>query len=278
MQPETQTKLLALNQRFYATVADPFDATRLATPPGKVALVTRLPLRNRVKPTPVLDIGCGNGRLAWLLEERGKPIDYVGVDANPDLLTRAQLHTLALHHVQARFVQADLADPTWTEAVPRPAKGFAVVVCLATLHHLPGMDLRRRVMQDLAALVAPTGLIAISTWQFLTSVRMAAKVLDWAVVGIDPNTVDPGDALLPWQQGGYAVRYVHQVDATEVADLAAHAGLRVVDSYLADGKEGNLNLYTLLRRTPEGSSVDPGTPSVPRNARKKRQEMHHEEQ
>ncbi len=268
MQPETQTKLLALNRRFYATVADPFDATRMATPPGKVELVTRLPLGASAQPTTVLDVGCGNGRLAWLLEARGRPIDYVGVDANDHLLTRAREHTQALQQVQARFVQADLSDPEWIQTVPRPPRGFAVVGCLATLHHLPGVDLRRRVLGDLAALVAARGLIAISTWQFLTSLRMSAKVVDWAAVGIDPTTVDPGDALLPWQQGGYAVRYVHQLDAAEVADLAAHAGLRVVDRYQADGKEGNLNLYTLLRRAPGGSSIAPRTRSVPKHAPK----------
>lgn len=274
MHPDTQAQLLALNRRFYATVAEPFDATRLATPPGKVELVARLPLAGGAPPTTLVDVGCGNGRLAWLLEERGLPVDYVGVDANAELLTRAAAHTADLRHVQARWVQADLADPDWIEAVPRPASGFDVVVCLATLHHLPGIALRRRVVRGVAALVAVDGLIALSTWQFLSSARMASKVVAWDAVGIDPATVDPGDALLPWQQGGYAVRYVHQIDAAEVAALAAQAGLEVVDSYQADGKEGNLNLYTLLRPVPGGSTAGSGNEAAPA----RREETHHEEQ
>jgi SAM-dependent methyltransferase len=256
MQPQSQIQLLALNRRFYATVADPFDATRQATPAGKVELVARLPLQGDGGPVRVIDVGCGNGRLAWLLAARGLPIDYVGVDANRELLTRAQAHTQTLAQVQTHFVQADLADPAWRNALPCSAHGFGVVACLATLHHLPGADLRRRVMGELASLASPTALIALSTWQFLTTPRMAAKTLDWSVVGIDPATVDPGDALLPWQQGGYAVRYVHQIDAAEIAELAAQTGLQVVESFRADGKEGNLNLYTLLRHAPAGTEVD----------------------
>jgi 2-polyprenyl-3-methyl-5-hydroxy-6-metoxy-1,4-benzoquinol methylase len=252
MDLQTQQQLLALNKRFYATVAEPFDATRLAPSVGKRELVKRLPLetiRHAAAPSPtVADIGCGNGRLAWLLDERGVSLDYVGVDANAQLLALAQAHTANLRHVRPRFVQADLAQPDWLARIPRPTTGFDIVTCLATLHHLPSYDLRQAVMQGLAELVALGGIVAISTWQFLTSPRFTAKLVDWVDVGIDPAQVEPGDALLPWHQGGYAVRYVHQLDMEEVAALAAQAGLEVEATYFADGKEGNLNLYVLLKR------------------------------
>jgi tRNA (uracil-5-)-methyltransferase TRM9 len=251
MNPQTQQQLLRLNQHFYATVAEPFDATRLAPQPGKVELVARLPLDQNDqgnRAPSVADIGCGNGRLAWLLDERGITIDYVGVDANAQLLALAESHTADLHHVRTRFVQADMAQPNWTYTIPQPVQGFDIVTCLATLHHLPGYDLRAVTMQALAALVAPGGVVAISTWQFLTSPRFQAKLIDWAEMDIDPKQVEPGDALLPWQQGVSAVRYVHQLDLDEVTALAALAGLHVEETYFADGKEGNLNLYALLRR------------------------------
>jgi hypothetical protein len=129
--------------------------------------------------------------------------------------------------------------------------GFDIVTSLATLHHLPGYALRCAVVQQLAALVKAGGVIAISTWQFLTSPRFTAKLVDWSEVGIDAAQVEPGDALLPWQQGGYAVRYVHQIDMDEVTALAAAAGLAIEATYFADGKEGNLNLYALLRKPQE---------------------------
>lgn len=253
MDPAVQTQLLALNRRFYEQVAEPFDATRRATPPGKVALVARLPLDTEADGTPVtlLDVGCGNGRLAWLLDERPGAGDgciaYTGVDGNAALLDAARGHTQTLRHVTARFVQADLAAPDWPTRIDGAADGFDIAVCLATLHHFPGFALRARLLSQIAGLVKPGGLIAISTWQFLANERMARKVLPWAEIGLDAAAVELGDALLPWRQAVYAVRYVHQIDAAEVAALADTAGLSIVDSYRADGKEGNLNLYTLFR-------------------------------
>jgi tRNA (uracil-5-)-methyltransferase TRM9 len=265
-----QQQLLSLNQHFYATVAEPFDATRLAPSAGKSELVRRLPFSPLFSSigaenkgtkgdggATLADIGCGNGRLAWLLEERGLPLAYVGVDGNAQLLAAAQSHTADLRHVRARFVLADLGEPDWPMLLPNPAQvgaapegevGYDIVTCLATLHHLPGYDLRRATVERLAALVVPGGVVAISTWQFLTTPRFSTKVVDWAEVGIDATQVEPGDALLPWNQGGYALRYLHQIDMDEITALATAAGLTVETTYFADGKEGNLNLYAILRR------------------------------
>src|SRR4051794_11437556 len=102
MDKETQQQLLALNRQFYATVAEPFDATRLAPSEGKSELVRRLPLEQFDSPM-LADIGCGNGRLAWLLEGRGIDLDYWGVDGNAQLLALAQAHTVDLHHVRCHF-------------------------------------------------------------------------------------------------------------------------------------------------------------------------------
>ena len=52
--------------------------------------------------------------------------------------------------------------------------------------------------------------------------------------------------LLSWHRGGYGLRYVALLDEAETQRLADAAGLRVVAQFYSDGREGNLNLYTLL--------------------------------
>ena len=257
MDEVTCARLLALNRAFYSAVAAPFDATRQAPTPGKARLVQRLGALAAASPRPlrVLDVGCGNGRLAFMLDELAQPLDYVGVDGEAQLLTLAESNTQALQHVRSRFVQADMAQPDWTAAlnIDRAADGalFDVVTCLATLQHMPSFALRSRLITELAQLVAPTGQLVISAWQFLESERLVARRLDWSVADVDPQQVEPGDALLPWKQDVYAVRYVHQVDAAEFARLATAAQLTIADSYRADGRSGDLNLYVYFQRENE---------------------------
>lgn len=247
MDLSTQERLLAVNRAFYAAVAEPFDQTRRVWPPGKRRLLDLLPHGDAAHPLAVADIGCGNGRLAAMLDSRGTPVDYVGVDADPALLSLARKHCAYLTQVQARFVQADLSVSGWTQVLGDPPPSFDAVVCLATLQHLPGFALRARVVGDLARPAAVDGWVVLSAWQFLTSERFAAKLIAWESVGLTAAQVEPGDALLPWMQGVQAVRYVHQIDLAEMTRLAGSAGLTLVDHFYADGREGNLNLYGIFR-------------------------------
>ena len=247
MRASTRDALLQLNRDFYQAVAAPFDATRMARSRGMERLLTYAPPADPARALRVVDVGCGNGRFAWMLEELARPVVYTGVDGNAQLLRAAAEHAAGLAWVTPRFLLADLADPDWLHTLDENAS-FDLVVCLATLQHMPGFDLRARLVADLASLLAEGGVLVISAWQFMESERLRTHVLDWGDVGLDSADVEPGDALLPWKQDVYAVRYVHQIDGEEMEQLAASAGLVVTETYRADGREGNLNLYALLRR------------------------------
>ena len=245
MNSTTQERLLALNREFYATVAEPFDATRAGLPVGWQGLRAGLPAPVD-RPLRVLDVGCGNGRWAWALEAWGMRCAYTGVDGDAKLLRLAAENTRTLALVQPTFYEADFTKQNWVVALGLQPAACDLIVCLAALHHAPGYDLRAQVVQTLATLLAPTGVLIFSHWQFLRSDRFVRKQIAWQTIGLTSADVEPGDALLPWQQGGYAVRYVHQIDEAEMTALAQAAGLQVITSFYADGKEGNLNLYVVL--------------------------------
>ena len=244
MNQATRQRLLDLNREFYATIAPDFHQTRLGHTPGLLRALDYIPHGTPDQPVTVLDVGCGNGRFAHILDGRESPTHYTGIDGDAQLLAFAQARSAELQHTQTTFAQADLAHPEWTAFLPRPQPHFDVVLCTATMQHLPGYDLRLRILQAMAACTRQT--LIMSAWQFLSSSRFRAKLIDWATVGLSSDDVEAGDALLPWKQGPYAVRYVHQLDEVEVRQLATDANLNLVETYRADGKEGNLNLYAVM--------------------------------
>ena len=57
---------------------------------------------------------------------------------------------------------------------------FDCAMALAVQHHVPSSRLRERVLCDVAGLLAPQGLLLLSTWQFLDSARMRRKIAEEA--------------------------------------------------------------------------------------------------
>jgi 2-polyprenyl-3-methyl-5-hydroxy-6-metoxy-1,4-benzoquinol methylase len=248
MSATTQQRLIELNRAFYKQVAQDFDRTRGGLALGWQQLTRYFPTQCDSEAPWVLDVGCGNGRFARALEQSARSWRYVGIDADTALLAHAVAQASAHSHVTAHYQQVDLTEASWITPLGAFTPTFDLIVCFAVLHHLPGYALRRQVMQAMTGLLAKGSVLVLSNWQFLTSDRFAQKQIDWQSIGLTAQEVEPGDALLPWQQGGFAVRYVHQIDETEVGQLAHESGLVLIDMFYADGKEGNLNLYSVLQR------------------------------
>lgn len=253
MNHSTQQRLLALNRRFYTEVAAPFHSTRVPWSPGLQQLLNHIPAARQDEPISVLDAGCGNGRFAHILDSKKNPFVYWGIDNGSSLLTLAGEHTHALNHGAAHFAQVDLSAAAWadplTETVsqvePTTRVPFDFVLCTATLQHLPGYEMRLQAVREMASLARKT--VVLSAWQFMESERLRSRLIDWEDVNLSADDVEEGDALLPWKQGVYSIRYVHQIDPAEMARLTRDAGLTIVETFRADGKE-NLNYYAVCRK------------------------------
>lgn len=236
-----------MNREFYASFVQPFAASRPVSDPALTHVLPHIPPCARV-----LDVGCGNGRLAALLERERPGARYVGLDAAPELIELARGLAAGLARITAVFGVADVARPGWRRVLeslhPPPAADFDRVVCLALLHHIPGFDLRVQVLREMAGLLAPGGRLILSTWQFLDSPRLRRRLVDWAEAGVLQEALEPGDYLLDWQRGGRGLRYCHLVDKEELARLAAASGLAVRETFRAGGREGNLSLFAVLDR------------------------------
>jgi len=248
MDERTADALLALNHDFYHEFAAVFAASR---PVGEAALTCILPyIPPRAR---VLDVGCGNGRLAFLLNAERPGAHYVGVDAVEELIAIARTAAAELRAISFEFHILDVARPGWSaqlKAGPEVASegSFDVAVALAVIHHIPGFERRVALLQAMAKLVHAEGRLILSTWQFLDHARMQRKLVDWAEIGMAKERLERGDYLLDWKRGGRGLRYCHLVDEPELLQLAELSGLRLCQTFRAGGQEGNLSLFAVMHR------------------------------
>jgi 2-polyprenyl-3-methyl-5-hydroxy-6-metoxy-1,4-benzoquinol methylase len=239
MNSQTQDHLLDLNRRFYDQFAASFSNTRNRAQPGVRGLVSSL-----LTAPSILDVGCGNGTLARALKSAGYQGRYLGTDVSEGLLSAAREALGQPEQGEYAFQLSDLSDPDWADQLPQQT--YQALVSFAVLHHLPGEDLRLRTGQAFRKLIDPEGFAAISVWQWQNSPRLAKRVLPWSKAGLTAEAVDKGDVLLDWRASDQVgLRYVHTFSEASLTRLAERSGFRVSESFLSDGKPGNLALYQI---------------------------------
>jgi len=241
MSKKIARELMALNLRFYTTFASFFAASRSVSDPALSCILPYISERVRV-----LDVGCGHGRLALLLDQKRPDSTYLGIDFVPEFVKLAHAQTEHLLNIAAKFLVLDITHSGWGKSLGETP--FDCGVMLAVLHHLPGFDFRARLLREVASLLSFNGSLVLSTWQFLNNVRMQKKIINWKEVGIDEEKLEPGDYLLSWKRGGVGQRYCHLVDKAELTRLAKKAGLSIRKTWRAGGREGNLSLYAVLEK------------------------------
>jgi SAM-dependent methyltransferase len=246
VEQDIASQLLALNRQFYQTMGVEFSATRTRLQPGVGQVLTTIPPSARI-----LDLGCGNGELARQLARRNFNGLYIGLDFSPVLLqhARGKVHPLDSNaNPVFRFTQADLATESWEESLiahfPAPERvSFDLILAFAVLHHLPGRQVRTRLLHKVRQYLSPSGSFIHSVWQFLNSPRLQARIQPWENAGLSPAQVDPDDYLLDWRRGGSGLRYVHHFSLQELDDLAAETGFSIQYTFVSDGEAGKLGLY-----------------------------------
>ena len=234
MEEKIKQHLLEINRNFYRRFARPFADTRAQPQPGFTKLIDYL----RPADEHVLDVGCGEGRFGRFLQSHNRLTEYGGIDFTEELLT------IARASVEGYYLVRDLSKPGCLDGLGE----FDVIVCLATMQHIPTRHSRALLLAQMAENLADNGRIFLSNWQFLTSDRQRRKIVEWSEVGLSMEDVEQDDYLLSWQRDGSSFRYVAYINEKETEQLATLSGLKIVGQFRCDGREGDLNLYTVLVR------------------------------
>lgn len=148
---------------------------------------------------PVLDVGCGAGRLTGALHERGRPV--TAVDVAPTMIAAAQARlgadaAVAWHVAPAAALLVDDASA-------------GAALALGVLPHLPTLELVADVLAELARVLVPDGAAVFD-------VRSAA-----------PPLVLPGEDGLPPHVAAHPLWRGSVVDLETLAALAFEHGLGV---------------------------------------------------
>ena len=244
MNSATAQRLIDLNRDFYHHFGEDFSATRQRLQPGVTRLVDSL-----TGDESILDLGCGNGELARALARRAHSGPYLGLDFSLPLLADASDIPTGF---PAKFIEADLTKLSMLSDQLLMTDHWSLITSFATLHHIPSRELRLQFLQTVHALLAPRGRFLLSTWQFLNSEKLRARLQPWERIGLTAADVDEGDHLLDWKRGGEGLRYVHQYSEEELSTLANECGFEVVDTFYSDGEGGKLGLYQEWRKSGHG--------------------------
>ncbi len=232
MREEFVERLLALNRDFYRQFASSFAETRTYPQPGFYQLIEFIPRPCK----KMLDVGCGEGRFGRFVLDHNPVEHYTGVDFSQELID------IAANSLEGEFFLRNLSRQGSLNGLGE----FDLIACLATLQHIPGRSNRLNLLREMGTHLAAGGIILLSNWQFLDSKRQRRKVINWSRVNINPIELEENDFLITWRRDGTGFRYVNFISSNEMEWLAKSVGLKVSGQFRADGREGNLNLYSIL--------------------------------
>ncbi|MEA2056343.1 MAG: class I SAM-dependent methyltransferase [Patescibacteria group bacterium] len=252
MDQSTIQQLNQLNQKFYQDIAEDFADSRQYYWQGWSQLLPEIKKLTEAddgvkKEIKVLDLGCGNGRFAQFLNKHQINFSYVGVDNNQKLLKLARNNLKELE-VNFKIQSIDLVSVLLERGLEHHFKEkFDFIVVFGVIHHIPDLQLRKKLFLSLARLLTKGGVAVVTAWQFANRARFKEKIIAPQKVGLNQNQLEENDFILDWKRGKTSYRYCHYLTLKEAKTfLQELPSFKLKKHFLADGKSNDLNLYLVL--------------------------------
>lgn len=190
----------------------------------------------------ILDWGCGNGRLVYLLEN--KNVNYFGTDQSVELLKIAKKSFKK--EIKAGWVKF---FSTASKKKKFPANFFDLVFMIASFHHLPDRQSRLDLLADMYKQLKPKGKLIITVWNLESDWAKNKINKDWKKIG-------DNDFLIPWKNPDGEVmvnRYYHHFSKEELSGLLKEAGFKIKSAEYGEkatwtDKKGGRNLIAVTQK------------------------------
>lgn len=213
----------------YDRVSDDWDKTRQNFWPE---LITEI--KKHIKPnTKILDLGCGNGRLATEIEKLNSEsynLEYLGIDPSKELIKIAQNKYGRNINLES-FDGLTLNNNINKENINLENKSFDQVISIAVLHHIPPAKVVNWLRE--ASRVLKDGSINIFTTWNLSESNYDLNENNDAIIGFvhHKNT-----------------RYVHYYNYEEIKNIFKEAGLSILEIKEIKRESGMSNTFILSQK------------------------------
>lgn len=235
MKAESAEKFIQQTRSLYNAVAEDFSRTRARLWPALNLFKDYIKDGDKV-----LDIGCGNGRLTRLFEE--KEIEYLGIDYSRPLVEIARENFPNREFRVGDLLDLDIGD-----------EKFDAAILVAVLHHIPSVELRLRALQNVNSVLRQGGLLLMTNWN-LWQPRFFKYHLKYFIKRTKGEMdLEPGDILRQWgDTGNY--RYVHSFTKEELKNICQKTGFKIIKNFYVNyaGSKGNFlnapNIMTICQK------------------------------
>lgn len=182
----------------------------------------------------VLDLGCGNGRLYKLFEDRA--VKYIGIDSSEKLIQIANTK-YQIPDTKYKFMVADTLN------LPFKEETFDAVFSIALLHHIPSEELQLDAIGEVRRVLKTNATLVLTCWN-LYQIDFWPRLLKYTIAKLfgKPATQDSilkardldfGDVFIPWRlkSGETIQRYYHAFSLRGLRWLLTRCGFKIIDQY-----------------------------------------------
>ncbi|HNS34348.1 MAG TPA: methyltransferase domain-containing protein [bacterium] len=226
MDTKASKKILSETREIYNRIAPSFSDTRSKWWRGFGDFARYVQAGDKV-----IDIGCGNGRMAEIFT--GKGISYWGVDASEKLIAIAKKRFKDYSGV--RFMVGDILEADDWHLSEDEKNDFDLALMLAILHHLPGRIYQLQALENAGRRLKPGGRLVVSNWnlfQYKQFRRYWRQILNYRFKAGQYGVWSLKDAFIPWKlKDNWQMRYVHSFSKGELKGLLVAAGFEIEDIF-----------------------------------------------
>lgn len=181
----------------------------------------------------LLDIGCGNGRLIELFQD--KDIEYFGLDNSENLIRIAKKK-----YPEYTFQVADALN------LPFPDNYFDKVYSIAVLHHIPSKGLRMQFLKEAKRVLKANGFLVLTVWK-LNNFKVIYRRIKFTILKLlGLSKLDFGDILEPW--GKQTSRYYHCFTGKELKQLVQKTGFKIKEIKSLKRSARHRNLFLIAQK------------------------------